>query len=181
MIYSDAPTLSSARSGIGAILTQSPLWFAAYHRAVRFESDPYKLKYTASDQAIDVSIERPKQDALTVPLSDDYAPWKTMTFWQFSEGGDTDAGPGWDPIKLIEPGISAYDTSYFFGTRKSFGAFVTATSWKCDPNVAKKWANAAPPASLPAPAPAPRPSSPTPPSAPTADPSAPAPPSPASP
>jgi GH25 family lysozyme M1 (1,4-beta-N-acetylmuramidase) len=164
VIYSDARTLDAVRSGIGAILTQSPLWFAAYHRAFRFESDPYKLKYTASDSAIDISIQRPREDGLTFPIADDFAPWTSLTFWQFSEGGPTGAGPNWDPVRQIEPAISPWDTSFFFGRREDFRKFVAATSWKCDPRIAKHWANViippTPPAPSAAPAPAPPPAPP---------------------
>lgn len=162
LIYADEHTLGLVKPTIGTLLPQSPLWLASYHRAFRFESDPFKLKLTASDQSIDVSIERAREDGLTFPIADDYAPWTAITFWQFSEGGDTGAGPKWDPIRLIEPSITPYDTSYFIGSRAEFESFVAARSWKCDPKVTKKWPALVAPAPVtprppPAPAPAPTP------------------------
>jgi GH25 family lysozyme M1 (1,4-beta-N-acetylmuramidase) len=154
LVYTDANTLSGARGGIGAILTQSPLWFAAYHRALRFESDPHAVKYSADADSIDISILRRRVDGLTFPLGEDIAPWSAATFWQFSEGGDGGDGPGWDPIRQIEPAISPYDTSYFFGPREAFRKFVAGSSWKCDPKIVRRWADEAPPAP-PTPAPPP--------------------------
>lgn len=151
LVYSNAGTLAAARTGIGAVLSQSPLWFAAYHRSLRFESDPRTLKYAATDDAIDITIQRRRVDGLTFPLADDIAPWKAASFWQFSEGGDNGLGPAWDSVRQIEPAITAFDTSYFFGTRDAFRKFVTATSWRCDPKVVKAWANQPPPPPAPPP------------------------------
>jgi GH25 family lysozyme M1 (1,4-beta-N-acetylmuramidase) len=153
LVYSDAHTLGLSRSGIGQVLSGSPLWFAGYHRSLRFETDPRTVKYAASDDAIDITIQRRRVDGLTFPIGDDIAPWKAATFWQFSEGGDNGAGPAWDPVRQIEPQITAFDTSYFFGAREDFRKFVTATSWKCDPKIAKAWANLPPPVPPPIPTP----------------------------
>jgi GH25 family lysozyme M1 (1,4-beta-N-acetylmuramidase) len=171
LIYSDEHTLSTVRSSIGSVLSQSPLWLAAYHRAFRFDSDPYHFKLNSTDQALEISLERDREDGLTFPIADDYAPWTAMTFWQFSEGGDTGAGPKWDPIRLIEPSITAYDTSYFFGTRTEFEGFVAAKSWKCDTKVAKKW----PALVMPVAPAAPEPVAPAIPAQPAPDPAAPLP------
>jgi len=65
------------------------------------------------------------------------------TVRQFSEGGDDGKGPAWDGVKAIEPAIPAVDTDYFFGTRETFRKFVTATSWKCDPKIVKRWPDTA--------------------------------------
>ena len=160
LVYTDGRTLDATKSGIGQVLSKSPLWLAAYHRSLRFDSDPHTLKYTAGADSIEITIEHRLVEGLAFPVSSDYAPWGTVTFWQFSEGGDNGQGPGWAPIRLIEPSISPYDTSYFIGTRDAFRSFVANTSWKCDPKVAKQWANVAPPPVRTPPTPAPAPSPP---------------------
>lgn len=148
VIYSDTRTLGGARADIGQALTASPLWFAAYHRLIRFETDPRQLTYNADEDSIDISIRRRRLDALTFPVAADYAPWKSVTFWQFSEGGDDGKGPAWDGVKAYEPAIPAVDTNYFFGARETFRKFVAASAWKCDPKIVKRWpavASIAPP------------------------------------
>jgi GH25 family lysozyme M1 (1,4-beta-N-acetylmuramidase) len=149
LIYTDGKTLGAVRPGIGQILAGSPLWYAAYHRLIRFETDPRQVKYAADDDSIDISIQRRRVDGLTFPVGADYAPWSAVTFWQFSEGGNDGLNPGWDGVKAIEPGISAFDTNYFLGTREAFRKFVAKTSWKCDPKIVKRWADEAATAAQP--------------------------------
>lgn len=153
VIYTDARTLGTTRAGIGQVLSGSPLWFAAYHRLIRFDSDPRTVTYAADDDSIDISIRRRRVDGLTFPIAADFAPWTAPTFWQFSEGGDDGKGPAWPGVKAFEPAIPAVDTDYFFGTRESLRKFVARTAWKCDPKIVRRWTPVATVLAPPAPPP----------------------------